>query len=130
MDLPNSFLLSSDLVKTELPESKLGENMTDHLMPVKADLAGGDRSIFMNEQQYDPTLATCLTTVANPETQTPSIYSVVDGILIRNNLPLSVIVCVLVSQVLSLSGHSGIRKTYQHILPYSFWPGISARDEE
>lgn len=84
-----------------------------------------------------------LTMAVNPGTEIPGVYSVVDGILMRNWSPPAVgdlgwnsFQQVVVpqnfrSQIFSLasdnfSGHLGIKKTYHRILQSFFWPGLKS----
>ena len=137
LNLSDSFLCPVDEpVKPENPTVK--NKKIDNLLPAEAELAlKVDRSVFIQAQKTDLSLAACVT-----DSETP-VYCVVDDLLMRNwhppavgNLEWNSVQQVVVTQrfraqVLSLAhdtfaGHLGIKKTYQRILRYFFWPGLKS----
>ncbi|XP_049912636.1 uncharacterized protein LOC126397732 [Epinephelus moara] len=144
MNLADSFMFSPEN-KTESPlAAKPVKNVSMNLLPAEAEVAFEvDRSAFIAAQQSDPTLVTCLALATAPSSETPRVYAVVDGVLVRNwfppavgNLEWNVVQQLVVPQsfrshVLSLahdnlSGHLGIKKTYHRIMRYFYWPGLKS----
>uniref|UniRef100_A0A8P4KNJ7 Gypsy retrotransposon integrase-like protein 1 n=1 Tax=Dicentrarchus labrax TaxID=13489 RepID=A0A8P4KNJ7_DICLA len=144
VDLSDSFMCSEDGTEQSDPRAeKCEKSVLDNLLPVEANLCFDvDRGQFIRAQQTDPTLATCLS-AADSRTKTLSLYSINDGVLMRNWHPPStddlgwnsfqqvVVPQKFRPQVLNLAhdniaGHLGIKKTYHRILRYFFWPGLKA----
>ena len=103
-----------------------------------------DKNTFAHAQKHDPSLSMCWE-AANQvnEAAAPSAFRVEDGVLVRKWFPPAVgdlgwnVVRQIVvplsfrSQILSLahdniSGHLGVRKTYDRILRYFYWPGLKS----
>lgn len=89
------------------------------------------RSQLAAAQKADPSLETCFAAVTD-KTKVPSenvTYFVDDGVLMRQWKKV-VVPMGYRSQILNLahdhvlSGHLGVRKTYDRVLRYFFWPGL------
>lgn len=83
-----------------------------------------DKEQLIKAQENDATLSHCFSLVHKTECEKSVSYLVDDGVLMRQ----IVVPQPFHPQVLSLahdhnmSGHLGVKKTYQHILCYFFWP--------
>ncbi|KAI5625238.1 hypothetical protein C0J50_15204 [Silurus asotus] len=103
------------------------------------------RDQLVAAQKSDPSLTQCFELAANQSRSEryQSMYRIEDGVMMRKWSPVSpddrwletfqlVVPCLFRKHVLSLahdhpcSGHAGIRKTYQRILRYFFWPSIKS----
>ena len=101
-----------------------------------------DRDEFVQAQQTDPTLASCLAAANSNEGSAPP-YRIQNGVLVRHWFPptqgdlgWNSVQQVLVPQkyrshILSLShdglsGHLGIKKTYNLVLRHFFWLGLKS----
>ncbi|KAK0151874.1 Retrovirus-related Pol polyprotein from transposon 17.6 [Merluccius polli] len=89
VDLSDSFLCSeNDSVENEMSCVKPGKCVPDNLLPSNASLSFEvDRTEFIQAQQADQTLVTCLSTATNPSAGNPCVYSVNDGMLMRKWYP-------------------------------------------
>lgn len=59
--------------------------MPGNLLPAKAELPFDvDRSVFIQAQKTDQSLAACLTAAVLPAAEIPCVYNIADGILMHN----------------------------------------------
>ena len=137
--LNDSFFCNEDPLCTSAVSPK---KKVENVLPVKPDFAFDvKRDSFVFAQQNDPSLAGCWE--ASRVGGTDCAYGLDGDILVRKWCPPSagetewdtvyqiVVPQAFRSQILSLShdnfsGHLGVRKTYQRILRYFFWPGLKA----
>ena len=137
--LSDSFFCSDDPLCTSATSPK---KEVENVLPIKPDFAFDvKRDSFVFAQQNDPSLASCWE--ASRVGGTDCAYGLDGDILVRKWCPPSageaewntvyqiVVPKAFRSQILSLShdtfsGHLGVRKTYQRILRYFFWPGLKA----
>ncbi|KAK2918459.1 hypothetical protein Q8A73_002830 [Channa argus] len=104
MDLSDAALFAVGPKKIEPRLDSCEKPVTANLLPTAADLSFAvNKTELIHEQQTDPSLATCLSSVTSSDKTGPCAFA-----------------------HYSVSGHLGIRKTYQRILRYFFWPGLKA----
>lgn len=143
VDLSETFLCNGGLSDTgEDVKPQLVKKVYDNLSFSDALLSlDVDRNDLIQAQRSDDSLVTCVSAANSPGEKSP--YRLIDGILVREwfpptqgDLEWNKVQQVVVpkryrSHVLSLahdgsSGHLGIRKTYNLILRYFFWPGLKS----
>lgn len=111
-------------------------------LPVKLQIEPLSKDVLISEQMSDKTLADLFDKVVTVEMvrNNAQCYFLLDGVLVRKWVPYSdqglgepifqtVVPISLRNKVLQTShcdvaGHLGVRKTYDRILQYFFWPGL------
>lgn len=140
-DLSDSFLCAPDNSGSPSSESK---NVSVSVILPDDDLClSVNREQLIEAQQADCSLIKCVSAARDNkcESQTVS-YLFDEGVLLRRWCPLAGMDCDVVRQVVvptkfrsqvlrlahdhTLSGHLGIKKTYDRVLRYFFWPGLKA----
>lgn len=141
VDLSNSFMCTEDFVQTE-KEAKAVE--IDVCALPNVDLSFGKPQLI-EAQRVDQTLSHCIAVTVDWSvlSEHPVAYYLEDGVLMRKWTPShtdndwSTVFQVVVpkpyrEQVMSvahdheLSGHVGIRKTYDYLLKNFFWPSMKS----
>ncbi|KAI5630203.1 hypothetical protein C0J50_10348, partial [Silurus asotus] len=143
VDLSVSFLSQEEPVEeSSKPLDVLHEGSADKGFEIYQPVT---RDQLVAAQKSDPSLTQCFELAANQSSSEryQSIYCIEDGVLMRKWSPIRpddrwlevfqlVVPCLFRKHVLSLAndhpclGPAGIRKTYQRILRYFFWPGIKS----
>ncbi|KAK2920619.1 hypothetical protein Q8A73_000104 [Channa argus] len=143
VDLSDSFMSNSDPTSLSSECKNSNESVGIDLQPDDKMLClSVDRDQLIRAQQSDPTLSHCVSQIKNVTCEEFVSYLLDDGFLMRRWFPSSGSthdsVCQIVVpqpfrlQVLSLahdhnmSGHLGIKKTYNRVLRYFFWPGLKS----
>ncbi len=141
-DLSDSFLCAPDNSGSPSFESK--SVSVSVILPDDKDLSlSVNKEQLIQAQQADCSLAKCVSAAQSEEcvSQTVS-YLFDDGVLLRKWSPVAGMECDVVHQVIvpkkfrpqvlslahdhALSGHLGIKKTYNRVIRYFFWPGLKA----
>lgn len=141
VDLSNSFMCADDLVQSENDADAVEVDVC--ALP-NVDLSFGKPQLI-EAQRADETLSHCIAVTVEPSVllEHPVAYYLEDGVLMRKWTPRhaenewSSVFQVVVpksyrEQVMSvahdheLSGHVGIRKTYDSLLKHFFWPSMKS----
>lgn len=141
LDLSDSFLCSANVPEKENDVKKTENPVIVNLLPTDVNLSlHVDKTEFIDVQQSDPTLTTCMS-MATESLGSDNLcaYSFENGVLIRtwrpptsadlgwNSFQQVVVPQKFRNQVLSVAhdssaGHLGIKKTYHRIMRYFFGP--------
>lgn len=141
VDLGDSFMSSPDPTSAP-PESKDNTSVSIELQPDDSRALAVNKDQLMAAQRSDLSLSHCFSMIEKPKGEECVSYRLDEGVLMRHWSPGSGFthepVCQIVvpqpfrSQVLGLahdhcmSGHLGIKKTYNRVLRFFFWPGLKS----